>query len=112
MSKHEKLAAATRMQSVLHGSSDLSRQQREKSVGMAQDRSRRMLVDAMKERMRQDGFSEESFRELTPDIAEYVLTELVEGDRVINDGETHGFYRRLLDDHREAMAVIEEEMAG
>jgi hypothetical protein len=66
-----------------------------------------MLVDAIKERLAKDNLTPDNLHLDTDNVVE-VLVTLVEGDAVIDDGEVHGFFRDLLDRHREFLANLEE----
>jgi hypothetical protein len=73
----------------------------EEAITMAEYLIAAILAEQMRKRLLADGFSvEEVLADLGPDNAEELLTELVEGDEVLDDGSVHKFYRNLLDDHR------------
>ena len=75
---------------------------------------REMAASAVREKMIEDdvGISADMIKAVTADTVEDILSQMIEGDIIIDDTGTHQALRKILDDLREAVGEIEDRQAN
>ena len=75
---------------------------------------REMAASVVREKMIEDniGISADMIRAVTADTVEDILSQMVEGDIIIDDAGTHQAFRKILDGLREAVGEIENRQAN
>ncbi len=87
--------------------SRLDPKERGEAIARGKTMARLVLAETLKERLLKDGDPADDVEaNVNADTAEEILSCLVKGDVVLDDPEVQGFFRRLLDDHREKIARI------
>jgi hypothetical protein len=86
--------------------SRLDPKERAEAIARGETMACLVLAETLKGRLLKDGDPADDVEaNVNADTAEEILSCLVEGD-VLDDPEVQGFFRRLLDDHREKIARI------
>jgi hypothetical protein len=80
------------------------------SIELARD----MAASQVREKMIKDdvGIPTDMIEAVTGDTVEDILSEMVEGDSILDDAETHQAFRKMLDDLREMVGKFESHQAN